>query len=106
VIYNHYVVRKGLNAPNVKAMAEVNRPEGFVHDDDLGFGTLCYTLDAAASPYPAAPAPTAPVDLKATASVGKVWLRWLPVYPLYEDTGVIDGATYYYVVSLACRVGA
>jgi hypothetical protein len=132
MIYNHYVVRKGLSAPNVKAMAEINRPEGFVHDDNLGFGTLCYTLNTSTSSYPASPAPSAPKGLKATASVGKVWLRWLPVakangynvlrsttsggpyttiatyrgtYPLYEDAGVINGTTYYYVVSAINQAG-
>jgi hypothetical protein len=132
MIYNHYVVKKGLSAPNVKAMAEVNRPEGFVHDDNIGFGTLCYTLDATASPYPASPAPSAPGGLKATASVGKVWLRWLPVatangynvfrstassgpytkiatyrgvFPLYEDAGVTNGTTYYYTVSAINQAG-
>ncbi len=132
MIYNHYVVKKGLSAPNVKAMAELNRPEGFVHDDNIGFGTLCYTLDAAASPYPASPAPSAPSGLKATASIGKVWLRWLPVatangynvlrsttaggpytkiatyrgvFPLYEDTSVTNGTTYYYTVSAINQAG-
>jgi hypothetical protein len=132
MIYNHYVVRKGLSAPNVKAMAEVNRPEGFEHDDNLGFGTLCYTLNASASPYPASPVPPAPAGLKATASVGKVWLHWLPVatatgynvlrsttgsgpftiiatyrgtFPLYEDAGVTNGATYHYTVSAINQTG-
>jgi len=132
MIYNHYVVLKGIHAPNVKAMAEVNRPEGFEHDDNLGFGTLCYTLNASASPYPASPAPPIPAGLNATASVGKVWLRWLPVatangynvlrstasggpytmiatykgtYPLYEDASVTNGTGYYYVVSAINQAG-
>jgi len=132
MIYNHYVVLKGLSAPNVKAMAEVNRPEGFVHDDNLGFGTLCYTLNSSASPYPASPAPPVPSGLKAIASVGKVWLRWDPVatangynvlrsttnggpyiivstykgtHPLYEDTSVTNGIKYYYVVSAINQAG-
>lgn len=132
MIYNHYVVRKGLSAPHVKAMAELNRPEGFVHDDNLGFGTLCYTLKESASPFPAAPAPSAPEALKAKASVGKVYLRWQPVatangyhvlrstsakgpfttvatyagtHPLYEDAGVRNGTTYYYKVAATNAAG-
>ncbi len=132
MIYNHYVVRKGLSAPNVKAMAEINRPEGFEHDDNLGFGTLCYTLNAAASPYPASPAPSAPAGLKATAGVKQVWLKWNPVatatgynvlrsttsggpyttiatyrgtFPLYEDTSVLNGGRYYYVISAINQAG-
>lgn len=132
MIYNHYVVRKGLSAPYVKAMAEVNRPEGFEHDDNLGFGTLCYTLNASASPYPSSPVPSAPTGLKATAGTGKVWLRWSPVatangynvlrsttsggpytsiatyrgtFPLYEDAGATNGTRYYYVVSAINQAG-
>lgn len=52
-IYNHYVVRKGLTSPYVEMAARVHRPEGGGGDygpnsggfDDLGFGTLLYTLD-------------------------------------------------------------
>ena len=132
MIYNHYVVKKGLSAPNVKAMAEINRPEGFEHDDNLGFGTLCYTLDAAASLYPASPVPPVPLGLTATAGIGRVWLKWNPaatangynvlrsaadsgpysiiasyrgVSPLYEDTGATNGTRYYYVVSANNQAG-
>jgi hypothetical protein len=54
LVYNHYVVRKGLNAPFVKQLAEKMRPEGGGGDygpnsggfDQLGYGTLSYTLKA------------------------------------------------------------
>lgn len=132
MIYNHYVVIKGLNAPNVKAMAELNRPEGFIHDDNIGFGTLCYTIDEKTSPYPSFPPPPAPQGLTATASVKKVWLRWMPVatangfnifrsttsggpytkiatfrgtQPLYEDTSVVNGTAYFYTVSANNQAG-
>lgn len=53
LIYNHYVNLKGLPAPYVTKMAEKSRPEGGGGDygpnsggfDQLGYGTLCYTLD-------------------------------------------------------------
>lgn len=52
-IYNHYVVEKGLTAPYVEMAARVHRPEGGGGDygpnsggyDELGFGTLLYTLE-------------------------------------------------------------
>lgn len=52
LIYNHYVVLKGLNAPSVKAFAEKVRPEGGGGDygpnsggfDQLGYGTLTFSL--------------------------------------------------------------
>jgi hypothetical protein len=51
MIHHHYVVRKGLSAPNVTAMAAQRRPEGGGGDygpnsggfDQLGFGTLAFT---------------------------------------------------------------
>ena len=53
MLYNHYVVLKGLDAPNVSAFASKLRPEGGGGDfgpnsggyDQLGYGTLLYTLD-------------------------------------------------------------
>jgi hypothetical protein len=126
LIYNHYVVLKGLNAPNVKAMADLYRPEGFEHDDNFGFGTLLYTLDAAKSPYPPAEVPPVPVGVGASASVGKVYLHWDPsetadgyvvqrssdasgpftelanyhgAFPLYLDATAANGSAWYYRVA-------
>ena len=53
LVYNHYVVRRGLAAPNVAAYATRVRPEGGGGDygpnsggfDQLGYGTLTATLD-------------------------------------------------------------
>ncbi|RYD37058.1 MAG: hypothetical protein EOP85_17880, partial [Verrucomicrobiaceae bacterium] len=62
LVYNHYVVRKGLRAPHVKLMAELKRPEpGEI--DVFGHGTLTFTLDAEASPFPAGTVPPVPQDL-------------------------------------------
>ncbi len=52
LLYNHYVVLKGLDAPHVRAFAEKVRPEGGGGDygpnsggfDQLGYGTLTFTL--------------------------------------------------------------
>ncbi|KRP58659.1 alginate lyase family protein [Pseudomonas trivialis] len=52
LLYNHYVVLKGLNAPYVKAFAQKVQPEGGGGDygpnsggyDQLGYGTLLYSL--------------------------------------------------------------
>jgi len=54
LVYNHYVVRRGLTAPNVATYAARVRPEGGGGDygpnsggyDQLGYGTLTATLDA------------------------------------------------------------
>jgi hypothetical protein len=55
MIYNHYVMRRGVAAPYVKAFAEKVRPEGGGGDygpnsggfDQLGYGTLAYTREPA-----------------------------------------------------------
>ncbi len=52
-LYNHYVKRQGLNAPNITLAIKVHRPEGGGGDyggtsggfDTLGFGTLMFSLD-------------------------------------------------------------
>jgi hypothetical protein len=123
-LYNEYVVRRGLNAPYLSAIAALNRPEGYTHDDHFGYGTLMYTLKA--SVYPPLPTPMSPTGLTATPGVGRVQLQWsaastangftirrattpggpyseLATYrgiiPEYTDTTVASGTTYYYVVA-------
>jgi hypothetical protein len=52
LLYSHYVVLKGLEAPHVQAFAQQVRPEGGGGDygpnsggfDQLGYGTLTFTL--------------------------------------------------------------
>jgi fibronectin type 3 domain-containing protein len=128
LIYNHYVVRKGLSAPNIQAMAQVTRPEhGSL--DHFGYGTLTFTLDASASPYPPSPTPDMPLGLEATAGTSRVTLKWdAPiisnvqgytimrsttrggpyttlststnnVYNQYTDATVTNGITYYYIIA-------
>lgn len=64
-LYNHYVKRRGLDAPYVSEMAAKVRPEGGGGDygtggglDHLGFGTLTFTRDkaivSATTPTPSA----------------------------------------------------
>ncbi|MCU7552738.1 alginate lyase family protein [Chitinophagaceae bacterium LB-8] len=128
LLYNHYVVRKGLNAPNVQAIAQLMRPEhGSI--DHFGYGTLTFTLDASASPYPPAPMPSAPTGVTATAGVSRVSLQWSTpaesnvqgykiqrattaggpyttiaswsdnTYNQYTDYNLTNGTTYYYVIA-------
>jgi hypothetical protein len=134
LIYNHYGVVKGLSTPNVKAIAEVTRPEaGSI--DHLGYGTLTFTLDAAASPYPALPVPSVPTGVTAIAGVSRVELKWTvaaqpnvngyriqrattaggPYTTIaswnaytganYIDGSVTNGTTYYYVVAANNQTG-
>ena len=128
LLYNHYVVGRGLKAPHVKRLAELRRPEPG-EADVFGYGTLTFTLDATASPYPVFPAPPVPQDLVATAGLGRVELRWSPsgaysahgyevfratartgpytslystnrwTTPCYTDTKVENGTAYFYKVA-------
>jgi len=127
MIYNHYVVLQGLSAPNVQAMAQLMRPE-HGSSDHFGYGTLTFTLSAAASPYPPSSIAPVPTGLTATAGVGQVMLQWnssgdtaqgytvqrattsggpyttiaswtANTTPQYTDTDVTNGTTYYYVVA-------
>lgn len=134
LVYNHYVVRKGLKAPNVKLFAELKRPEpGDV--DVFGHGTLTFTLDAKASAFPAGTIPPVPQDLTAVAGMGRVDLKWPPsgaysargyevfrgestdglftsIYstdnwttPAYADLKVEAGKTYHYKVAALNQYG-
>jgi len=75
MVYNHYVQRQGLSAPNVTAMAAQARAEGGGGDygpnsggyDQLGFGTLLFTRDRTASATPSS-SPT-PVSKSRTVYV-------------------------------------
>ncbi|HEU5080024.1 MAG TPA: RICIN domain-containing protein [Opitutaceae bacterium] len=131
LLYNHYVVRKGLSAPNTTAMAQLMRPE-HGSADHFGYGTLTFTLNASA--YPPSPTPPAPTGLTATAGVGRVTLKWTRSgdtaqgYDLRRattsggpytsiaswtnstrceqtDTSVTNGTTYYYVVAAKNQSG-
>ncbi|MES2477141.1 MAG: alginate lyase family protein [Verrucomicrobiota bacterium] len=133
LMYNHYVVRKGLSAPHVELFAKLKRPEpGDV--DVFGYGTLAFTLDAAASPLVSS-VPPVPLDLTAAAGIGRVDLKWSPsgsyaaqgyevlrsttkggpytslysttnfTTPHYSDTKVTPGTTYHYVVAAINQAG-
>ncbi|GGA98297.1 cellulose binding domain-containing protein [Puia dinghuensis] len=134
LIYNHYVVQQGLSAPHVQAMAQLMRPE-HGSTDHFGYGTLTFTLDPTASPYPPSPAPAVPAGVTAAAGVGQVTLKWtVPsgntvqgytiqrattsggpyttlaswnsnTTPQYTDWTVTNGATYYYVVAAVNQSG-
>jgi len=58
LVYNHYAILKGLDAPYCRMMVEKSRPEGGGGNygpnsggyDQLGYGTLTYALDPAEVP--------------------------------------------------------
>lgn len=132
MIYNHYVVRQGLYAPNSQLMAEVMRPE-HGSKDHFGYGTLTFTLNP--SSLPLHPVPPAPTGMIATPGTGNVFLEWIPspgntvrgyqirrstisggpyetiaswegtTAPLYTDKDVTNGVTYYYSVSAVNQAG-
>jgi fibronectin type 3 domain-containing protein len=128
IVYNHYVVKQGLEAPHVEAMAQIMRFAKSTNDQ-LGHGTLTYTLDAAASPLAFTVPPGQPQGIIANEGIGRVELIWNAAEamdtkgytvkratspggpyttvaswtnrtnPAYTDTDVDNGTMYYYVVS-------
>ncbi|HEY8932906.1 MAG TPA: alginate lyase family protein [Rariglobus sp.] len=132
LLYNHYVVRQGLKAPNVQLFAALRRPEPG-ETDVLGYGTLTYTRDAKASPL--AKVPPTPREVVATPGLQRVELKWSPsgaysahgyevgratspdgpftsIYstkrwttPSYVDSAVEAGRTYYYTVAALNNAG-
>ena len=134
LIYNHYAVVQGLSTPNVKKMAQLIRPE-HGSKDHFGYGTLTFTQDATASPYPASPIVAPPTGLVATAGVSQVTLNWTAptgataqgykilrsttsgghytslaswsnnTVPHYIDKTAINDKTYYYVVQAINQSG-
>ncbi|RNL82374.1 T9SS C-terminal target domain-containing protein [Sinomicrobium pectinilyticum] len=126
LIYNHYIVRQGLEAPNTQLMAEIMRPEGG-SKDHFGYGTLTFTLEP--SNATVHPVPPAPASITATPGVWRVDLEWEPpaghavrgyhvqrstsatgpyetiaewdgrTTAKYTDWDAINGTTYYYRVA-------
>lgn len=76
-VYHHYKEIKKLDAatlfPHLEAFTKLARPEG--QQENLGFGTLLYTIDANSSPMFTA-VPQAVADLEARAGIDRVWLSW------------------------------
>ena len=133
LVYNHYAVRRGLEAPQVRLLAALRRPEPG-ETDVLGYGTLTYTLDAKASPLPSKAPPT-PREVVAIPGLHRVELRWSPsgaysahgyevgratspggpftslystsrwTTPSYVDGAVEPGRTYYYTVTALNNAG-
>ncbi|MEU4160864.1 alginate lyase family protein [Actinoplanes sp. NPDC026670] len=105
-IYNHYVNRRGLSAPNVTVMAASVRAEGGGGDygsasggfDQLGFGTLMFTRDRAAETAAAQSAPPAGVVTSAGSSSASVvrrsrGTRTPAAAPIRPSTAVSSPAT-------------
>src|SRR5437867_4087098 len=115
-------------------MTKLMRPERG-SGDHFGYGTLTFTLNAAASPYPPNPIPRVPTGLEAEASVSQVFLNWekspddtaqgyvvrrstnrggpfkdiaswnANSAPQFTDTNVSNGVTYNYVVAARNQAG-
>ena len=133
LLYNHYVVRRGLKAPQVQLFAALRRPEpGEV--DVFGYGTLTYTLDAKASPLATTPPPV-PREVRAIPGIDRIDLSWSPsgaytahgyeilratdpngpwqsvhstdiwTTPAWTDTKLEAGKTYHYTIAALNKAG-
>ena len=134
-VYHHYKEQKHVDmdlvAPHLTAFARLARPEAA--QENLGFGTVLFTVDEAASPL-MTEVPAAAEDLTAVASQGFVWLSWKDAHredargyrilrstdgvvfttladmdfhtrKAYVDNQVEPGQTYYYKVVLRNLAG-
>lgn len=134
IIYNHYVVRKGLEAPYTKAFVNLKGVYP-VAGEYTGYSALTFTLDAENSPFYTIPVPEAPVNVTAEAGISKVRLSWNtpaghvangsiiqrsahydgPYTSIgswsyntsteYTDESVVGGVTYYYRIALKNNSG-
>jgi hypothetical protein len=130
-IYNHYLKRMGLAAPYTQEAAEKMRPEqqGLPGADHIGFGTLLYSRPPGSDDINTTPA--APAGLLATSLTNGNTVSWVAsrganyytvkrseqkngpysvlagniTGTLYQDTGAIQGRTYYYTVSAVNNSG-
>lgn len=134
IIYNHYVVRKGLSAPYCQAAINLRGFDcGWESPDYVGFS---FTLDEAKSPYTTLPKPGVPTGLKAVGGLDRVMLSWiLPDWHtvsgsviqrsnsadgpfvtvgtwtfntsnFFTDTTAVGGKTYYYRVAVTNRTAS
>lgn len=134
IVYNHYVVRKGLSAPYTKAMLKL-RGIYPTSGEYSGYNALSFTLDATQSPFTTLSTPAAPTNLTAKASISRIELSWTPpagdvasgyviqrstsagsgfqtiatnnyeIKLTYVDKNLTNGTTYYYRVAAINSAG-
>ncbi|MVT08799.1 LamG-like jellyroll fold domain-containing protein [Chitinophaga tropicalis] len=135
LIYNYYVIKKGLSAPYTRAMVNLRGLLG-TPNEYLGYCALTYTLSDTTTIFQPKPIPPAPTGLTAVPGVSNIQLRWMkPVGEVangynvlratasggpyttiaswnsntsteYIDKAVTNGTTYYYRVSANNQSGA
>lgn len=86
IIYNHYVVRKGLEAPWTEAMINA-RGLTACGWEAPGYVAFTYTLDAGKSPFHSHVLPLAPEQVKAVSGLEEVVVSWMP-----HEGDVVNGA--------------